>query len=144
MKKLLTTTIAIIGLYTFSFAQYVDNALLFTQQNYGTTARSKAMGGAFGALGGDFSSLSINPAGIGVYQRSEFSTSVNMLNYNKTKSTYQGYSGEDDSNKFNFSNLGFVGSTPMVNSSVSGLVSLNYGIGFNKLNNFNTKFSSLC
>ena len=137
MKKLLVTMIAVWGTFSLATAQYVDQALIFSQQNYGSTARSKAMGNAFGALGGDFSSLSINPAGIGVYQRSEFSTSVNILNYNKTKSAYQGYSSEDDSNKFNFSNLGFVGSTPMVNSSFSGLVSLNYGIGFNKLNNFN-------
>ena len=80
MKKLIITLIACLGLTALSQAQYVDQALRFSQQNFGSTARSKAMGGAFGALGGDFSSLSINPAGIAIYQRSEMTTTVNLMN----------------------------------------------------------------
>ncbi len=137
MKKLIFTIITILGLTTCLSAQYVDQALRFSQQNYGSTARSKAMGNAFGALGGDFSALSINPSGIAIYQRSEVSASVNLLNLNNTETTYQGQTGEDRSNKFNFSNFGYVVSAPQVNNSTSGLVALNFGIGFNRLNNFN-------
>ena len=43
MKKLYLTLLTFIGITTFTSAQYVDNALLFSQQNYGSTARSKAM-----------------------------------------------------------------------------------------------------
>ncbi len=136
MKKIYFTVIVLLSTMAYSSAQYVDNALLFSQQSYGSTARSKAMGGAFGALGGDFSSLSINPAGIGIYQRGEVSTTLNLVNSNSTESTYQGNSYKDKNNNFNFKNVGYISVIPAVNNS-SGLVSFNYGIGFNRLANFN-------
>ena len=140
MKKLILTIIATAGLMAFSFGQYVDQALIFSQQNYGSTARSKAMGNAFGAIGGDFSSLSINPAGIGIYQKSEFSSTLNLLGMNSTDATYQGQIANDQSNNFSFRNLGFVMANPVQNGG-SGLVSLNWGFGFNKLNNFNQNYA---
>ena len=45
-------------------AQNETDALRYSQNFFGGTARSTAMGGAFGALGGDFSSASLLPAGI--------------------------------------------------------------------------------
>ena len=43
-----------------------------TQFNFGT-ARSMAMAGAFTSLGADLSSMSINPAGLGMYRHSDLS-----------------------------------------------------------------------
>ena len=136
MKKLLLTIFAISGLMAFSFGQYVDQAFIFSQQYYGSTARSKAMGNAFGAIGGDFSSLSINPAGIGIYLRSEVTGTLNVLGMNSTDATYQNQIANDRSNNFNFRNFGYVMANPVQNGG-SGLVSFNFGIGFNKLNSFN-------
>ena len=140
MKKLVLTLFAIIGLISISFGQYVDQALIFSQQNFGSTARSKAMGNAFGAIGGDFSSLSINPAGVGVYIRSELSTTLDVLGVNSTQATYQGQATDSRNNNFSFRNFGYVFANPTQNAG-SGLVSFNFGIGFNKLNNFNQTFS---
>jgi len=136
MKKLYFTLLAIIGITAVSSAQYVDNALLFSQQNYGSTARSKAMGNAFGALGGDFGSLSINPAGIAIYQRGEVSTTMSLLNKNETEATYQGNMNKENNNNFSFKNFGYVSAIPGAANS-SGLVSINFGIGYNRLANFN-------
>ena len=136
MKKLALTLFATIGLITLSFGQYVDQALNFSQQNFGSTARSQAMGGAFGAIGGDFSSLSINPAGIGVYIKSEISATLDIIGVNNTKSTYQGQSADDRNNNFSMRNLGYVFSSPVQGGS-SGLVSFSFGLGFNKLNDYN-------
>lgn len=137
MKKLLLTIFATAGLMSLTYGQYVDQALFFSQQNYGSTARSKAMGNAFGAIGGDFSSLSINPAGIGVYLRSELTGTLNVLGMNNTESTSsQGLISDDRNNNVNFRNFGYVMANP-VQGGGSGLVSFNFGIGFNKLNNFN-------
>jgi hypothetical protein len=94
------------------------------------------MGSAFGALGGDFSSLSINPAGIGIYQKGELSTTMSAMNLNKTTSTYQGNSFEEDNNNFNFKNFGYVSALPAA-ANTSGLISLNFGIGYNRLANLN-------
>ncbi len=98
LNKIYFTLITLVWFTTASSAQNVGNALLFSQQNYGSTARSKAMGNAFGALGGDFGSLSINPAGIGIYQYGEISASTNLLNLNSTESSYQGNSFTQDNN----------------------------------------------
>ena len=136
MKKLVLTLFATIGLITLSFSQYVDQALIFSQHNFGSTARSQAMGGAFGAIGGDFSSLSINPAGIGVYLKPEISATFDIIGVNSVKSTYQGQSTDDRNNNFSMRNLGYVFTTPAQGGN-SGLVSFNFGIGFNKLNNYN-------
>lgn len=136
MKKLHLTLMAIVWFSATSWAQDVEQSLLFSQQNFGSTARSKAMGSAFGALGGDFGSLSINPAGIGIYQRGEISMTMNPLNLNSTEATYQGNSFTADASKFNFKNLGFVQVMPS-KKEFTGLVSMNYGIGFNRLANFN-------
>lgn len=135
MKKLILTFFASAGIIALSYGQYVDQALIFSQQNYGSTARSKAMGNAFGAIGGDFSSLSINPAGIGIYLKPELSGTLNILGINTTESTYQQQMVDDRSTSFNFRNFGYVMTNPVSNNS--GLVSFNFGIGFNKLNNFN-------
>jgi hypothetical protein len=140
MKKLIFTLFVSMGLVTLSFGQYVDQALMFSQQNYGSTARSKAMGNAFGAIGGDFSSLSINPAGLGIYLRSEASGTLNVLGITNTESTYRNQLTDDRNTNFNFRNFGYVMAIPFQDEG-SGLVTLNLGLGFNKLNNFNQSFS---
>jgi long-subunit fatty acid transport protein len=135
MKKILLTVFTIAGMISIASAQYVDQALIFSQQYFGSTARSKAMGNAFGALGGDFSSLSINPAGIGIYQKSEVSFSTNIVNQTNTETTYQGQSAEDRSSNFSIRNFGYVFSQPSVPNN-SGIVSFNFGVGYSRINDF--------
>lgn len=52
---------------------YEDLAILFSQDDQNGSARFVAMGGAFGALGGDVTSLAINPAGVSVFNGSQVS-----------------------------------------------------------------------
>ena len=52
-----------------------DFASLSRPANFGT-ARAMALGGAFTSLGADMSAMSINPAGLGMYRRSEISLMV--------------------------------------------------------------------
>ena len=59
MKKYLT--LIIIGLASTTIqSQDITDALRLSQDNLNGTARFRAMSGAFGALGGDFSSLNFN------------------------------------------------------------------------------------
>lgn len=141
MKKLLLTIFATAGFMVLSYGQYVDQALLFSQQNFGSTARSKAMGNAFGAIGGDFSSLSINPAGIGIYLRSEVTGTLNIAGSNSMESTSsQGLITDNFNDKLSFRNAGIVFANP-VQGGGSGMVSFNFGLGLNQLNNFNQSLS---
>ena len=93
-----------------------------------------AMGGAFTSLGSDFSSVYTNPAGLGLYRKSEFLFTPG-LSYSKTKSEYLGQHNEDFKYQFFLGSLGYVGT---YNSNKDkGLVSASYAIGYNRLNNFN-------
>jgi hypothetical protein len=87
------------------------------------------MGGAFAALGGDFTSLSINPAGVGVYRGTEFTFSL-ALNHGSTSADYLGTTATDSYTNLSLNNLGIVFGSSRANE---GLVSLNWGVGYNKL-----------
>lgn len=88
MKKYLTLIIAALP-FTAVQSQDISDAMRYAQDNVNGTARFRAMSGAFGALGGDFSSLNVNPAGSAIFNNNQVAFSLN--NYNtKNKSTYFG------------------------------------------------------
>ncbi|MGJ8745580.1 OmpP1/FadL family transporter [Polaribacter sp.] len=93
-----------------SFSQslgYQDLALVFSQNDENGSARFTAMSGAFGALGGDISSININPAGLAVFTNSSFSGTFNSRNSNIV-SNYYGNSLSTKENYFNISHAGAV------------------------------------
>ena len=105
MKRILYITIAAIVLTTNGLlAQDRTDALRWSQHFYDGTARFSAMGGAFGALGGDASSLSVNPAGIGVYRSAElsFTPIYSITNTNALFTGQSTQSGKFDRGDFNF------------------------------------------
>ena len=65
------------GMMTVS-AQSAIDAYSLSQGDLRGTARFMSMAGAFGALGGDLSTLNQNPAGIGVYRSSEIGVTVDF------------------------------------------------------------------
>lgn len=82
MKKILLVAGAI-ALASSTFAQSTGEALLFSRYNFGmSTARSAGMGGAFTSLGADVASMSINPAGLAMYNSNEivFSPGIKIGN----------------------------------------------------------------
>jgi hypothetical protein len=54
-----------------AFAQGASDALQYSQLQFGGPARTLGIGGANVALGADFGNLSSNPAGLGLFQKSE-------------------------------------------------------------------------
>jgi hypothetical protein len=71
--RALTVLLAALALTPPAKAQGDVDALRYSLLQHGSSARALGAGGAFGALGGDFGALSINPAGLGVYRSSELS-----------------------------------------------------------------------
>lgn len=137
MKRIFTLGSLLVSFVMISNAQGEMDAFNFSYNDLKGTARSVAMGGAFGALGGDISGVAINPAGIGVYKSSEIVTTLNFTNYD-TKTKLLG--SKSDNSKFNFSfdNIGIVGVVP-TNSDVAPLV--NFGFSYNRLKSFDRKIS---
>lgn len=130
MKKVIILSV-LLGFTFASQAQTFEDAVQFSRiQNWGT-ARSAGMAGAFGALGGDLSTLSANPAGIGVFRKSEISITPS-LNFANTKAT--DYSPKD--NSFQLGDLGAVFAFYSPNFDWKGI---NFGINYTNLNNFNRK-----
>lgn len=99
------------------------------------------MGGAFGALGGDISSLSFNPAGIGIYRKGEFTISPGMID-SKTTSTYNGTQGVDNHMNVYLNNCGMVMSF-MYGGEMNkpGWRGTMLGISYNRTNNFNNRLT---
>jgi hypothetical protein len=108
IKRILVIAIAIST--TLNAQNEVDALRYSTQDNLGT-ARYSAMGDAFGSLGGEFSALSLNPAGIGMYQFSEF-TFTPTFNLNSTKSYFNGTNTANYNTGLGIANLGLVFTIP--------------------------------
>ncbi len=132
-------SIYIISLASFFFlaniqAQNEADALRYSQNFYGGTARAISMGGAFGALGGDFSNASLNPAGLGVYRSTELTFTPTLI-YDNTSTSYLDETRTDNQYQFAINNLGFVHTN--LTGKDEGWVGVTFGIGYNQLNNFN-------
>lgn len=118
------------------YAQTTDDALRLSFDRNSGTARSLSLSNAMGALGADYSSIGINPAGIAVYRSSEF-TFTPSLHLNSTSSDYYGTIGNDEKMSFPLQQIGFVGTYKPVRESTTGLVSTHFSIGYNRSNTFN-------
>ena len=125
-------------LSSISFAQNETDALRYSNLHFGGTARYNSMGGAFGALGGDLSSASLNPAGIGVYRSSEFSFSPTLLSNYSTTNHY-GNNASDFKLNLNFNSIGYVWSID-INDGLMGWQKINMAFGYNRIVNFNNRY----
>lgn len=137
--KLISIFFVIIALN--AYAQNEMDALRYSQISPTGTARFAALGGAFGALGSDFTTLSFNPAGIALYRSSEITVTPAIYNSAST-SDYLGTSKKDYKLNFNFGNIGIV-NTRIRNKegSTYGWLNFNFGIGYNRLNSFQNRVS---
>lgn len=138
MKNIISLTGILMLVSSVALSQNLFDAYRLSSAQYSGTARSAAMGNAFGALGGDFTSLSINPAGIGLYRNSELVITPRM-DFNNSELTGGNSSYSDSKFKMNFNNIGFVSAFNSKKSS-SDLVGFNLGIGINRLSDFNNTF----
>lgn len=137
MKKILA--IALTGAITInsSIAQNVGDVLRESQIFYGGTAKTTALGGAVGSLGGDFSAISINPATLGVYRSNEFSFSP-VFNINSVETNFAGETNNKNRYSPQLGNFGLV----FVNNTGNdnGLVSLSYTVGYNRFNSYSEEY----
>lgn len=114
-----------------------DLATLSQTHAFGT-ARAMGMGGAFVSLGADMTSMSLNPAGLGIYRRNEISlTPMVPLSHASTAGTYE-WQGNNRT-RFAFANIG--AALNVFESPTGALTSLTIGFGMNRIADFNTRYS---
>lgn len=120
------------GLPLLINAQDAFDVLQMSQTELRGTSRFQSMAGAFGALGGDLSTLTQNPAGIGVYRNSDLGITLS-LDFNSTKA---GVSTSNET-KFNVNNVGYIGAIRLDSETVPNL---NFGFSYNRLQSFNRHY----
>lgn len=120
------------GLPLMINAQDAFDVLQMSQTELRGTSRFQSMAGAFGALGGDLSTLTQNPAGIGVYRNSDLGITLS-LDCNSTKA---GVTTLNET-KFNVNNVGYVGAIRLDSDVVPNL---NFGFTYNRLQSYNRRY----
>ncbi len=101
------------------------------------TARAMGVGGAMGALGADFSALSINPAGVAAYWKSEFMVTP-MFHFDQVSSSLNGGPREVGTRANpGLSNLGIVFTTIPYRGNWKAV---SFGFGLNKQQIFRQDF----
>ncbi|TNJ45674.1 outer membrane protein transport protein [Tamlana fucoidanivorans] len=96
MKKLNLLLIAAISLSSLH-AQDISDAFRYSQEEIHGTARFRAMSGAFGALGGDMSAVSLNPAGSVVFSQSHASVTGANFKIDNNTTYFNGFTNSSDS-----------------------------------------------
>ncbi len=137
MKKLVSSLMLAVMTCLGGHAQTDADALRYSRTFIGGTARSMAMGGAFGALGADFSTASTNPAGLGLYSRSELTITPTVF-IGRTVSDFKGIESVDSKSNFNFGSIGMVMASPR-KSGNSIVKHYQFAFGVNRINNFNNR-----
>ncbi len=139
MKRLILIAGVVFFFVAAGFGQNEEDVLRYSTFEVLGSARYMGLGGAFGALGADFSTLSSNPAGIGLYKKSEFSISPSIY-FGNSKSTYNGTSLEDGKNNFALGNSGIVLSVkPVDKLDRNPLENWQVGFGISRLKDFNNR-----
>lgn len=117
---------------------YTEEALILSRVRVGGTARIQAMGGVQNALGGDISSAFYNPAGLGMFNRSDLSLTP-AYQVTSYSSTYLGNKSSNTDNSIIIPNAGVAFHTGQDGSK--GIWGGTFGINFNRINDFNETFT---
>lgn len=104
-------TLMLAGISAVYFAQAQDVSTIrntvdvYSNSSVGGSSKYRSMAGSMGALGGDYSTLNSNPAGIGVNIANDLSATLDVVSLKNTSH----YNGGSTSYKINDTNLGNVG-----------------------------------
>nr|WP_299070261.1 aromatic hydrocarbon degradation protein [uncultured Allomuricauda sp.] len=135
--KIVSTFIMVLAC-VFVNAQNINDVLRYSAENIQGTARFQAMGGAFGALGGDLSSLNVNPAGSAVFNYSQFT--ISGSNYNRSNDAFFGNSTRNtDINSLELNQVG--GVFVFKSSTDSPWKKIALAFNYDMVQNFDNEFS---
>lgn len=128
-------SILALGVATASAQSAVD-AYSLSRNDFKGTARFMSMGGAFGALGGDISTLNQNLGGIGIYRSNDVGITLDLdLQHSSTNTG--GLKMTDNQTKFHVNNFGYIGA---INTGSDVIPFLNFGASYTRANSFDRRF----
>lgn len=126
-------TLALVALPFTVAAQSSVDMLGINDTELRGTARFMSMAGAFTALGGDLSTLTQNPAGIGTYRGSDVGLTLDLsFLTNKSEGIRNTYSMSNT--HFDVNNFGYVGTMNFGPNST--MQTFSWGVSYNRLKSF--------
>lgn len=134
--KRITAFIMVLSCAVLS-AQNINDVLRYSAENIQGTARFQAMGGAFGALGGDLSSLNVNPAGSAVFNYSQFT--ISGSNFNRNNDAFFG--NNTLNTDINYLDINQVGGVFVFKSSDGPWKKLALAFNYDMVENFDNEFA---
>lgn len=136
--KITTSTLIYLFSISLIYAQDLSDALRYSNADTQGTARFKSMAGAFGALGGDISGVSINPAGAAIFTTSQGAMTVSNNN-RSSDVTYGNAITNKVNNNFDLNQIGaaFVFRNKNNSSKWNKFV---VGLFYEQLQDYNTQF----
>lgn len=137
-KTMILAAAATLAVATTSTAQNVVDAARYGATNINGTARYRSMAGAFGALGGDPTCMSDNPAGLAIYRGTNLFTITPHMAMTGSESMGS-EKAKNDKTSFGVSNLAAVFSFRTPESD--NLVNFTLGIGLNRRYTNNSKYN---
>jgi len=117
---------------------FSEEALFLSRIQTGGSSRVLGMGGVQNSLGGDISSASYNPAGLGMYNRSEFTISPGYT-MTSSSSSYLGNTNPQSKNTLIIPNFGIAFHNAQ--ERTSGFLGGTFAISYNRTNSFNNSFT---
>ncbi|PWH84535.1 transporter [Algibacter marinivivus] len=123
------------------YAQDISDAVRYSQSEIQGTARFRALSGAFGALGGDMSAVSANPAGSAVFSQSHASFTGSNIDLDNNTGYFNGATINNTSNfDINQGGVAFVFVNRNANSPWKKFT---LGIAYDRTNNFDDVWNAI-
>ena len=139
MKNIVISLLSVVALSSTAFAQTSSDAYLFANRQLSGTARYNGLSGAFGALGGDLTAVSENPAASAVFNSSY--GSVTLASESRDYDTsYFGTTRSTDVSDIDFNQIGAV----LIFNSANEHSSLNkvaLSFNYNKTADFDSEYT---
>lgn len=137
MKKLFLVIILNVSFLSIAQEMTTSDALRYAVDNMNGTARFRGMGGAFGAVGGDLSAISINPAGSLFFSNNFASASISNYNTNNNAN----YFGTKNKENYSTLDLNQIGSVLVFNdnSGSSDWNKISIALNYDNTNNFDNR-----
>jgi len=132
MKKLLSISLFLCAASSYAQDTYMNEQMLNNSADVIGTSRYVGMGGALGALGADMSVIGWNPAGIGLYRKSDLAITFGGLwNKNRVK--------EENRGAVTFDQIGFVYN---LKTESDIFPYFNFAVNYQKKKNFFSNFNA--
>ncbi|NDC41758.1 MAG: hypothetical protein EBZ77_09445, partial [Chitinophagia bacterium] len=143
MRKIYGLAVSfLVSAATAAQAQDIVDAYNISNSDVQGTARSLGFGSALGSIGADFSTLSVNPAGIGLYRASEITFSPS-LKAGSSNAQFLGATTSDNNTRFNINNLGIVFTNAPTGKRYQHRAwkTVSFGVGINRVADFNRNYT---